>query len=65
MKHIFTHFQLNIRPILIVIHDHQYLTSIADSNQSIWYKLDDELSFGVPTPVLKLINQIKQLKLNK
>lgn len=63
IKHIFTHFQLNIRPILIVVHDYKYLLSIADSNQSIWYKLDEERDFGVPTPVLNLIDQIKRLTL--
>jgi A/G-specific adenine glycosylase len=61
IKHIFTHFQLNIRPILINIDDHQYFSSIADSDQTIWHDLGAELSFGVPTPVLKLINDIKRL----
>lgn len=64
MKHIFTHFQLNIRPVLIVIQDHQYLSAIADSDKSVWYHLDEELTFGVPTPVVKLIKSIKRLKLN-
>lgn len=64
MKHIFTHFQLNIRPVLIVLEDHHYLTSIADSDSSVWYHLQSELSFGVPTPVVKLISKIKRLKIS-
>lgn len=65
MKHIFTHFQLNIRPTLLEIEDHQYFCSIADSDKSVWYHLDQELSFGVPTPVVKLLKQIKRLKLTE
>ncbi len=63
MKHIFTHFQLNITPVILKIADHQYFSSIADSDKSVWYRLDTELSFGVPTPVVKLLKQIKRLKL--
>ena len=63
LSHVFTHFQLNIHPRVIVLENHNYLTSIADSNQSIWHTLGEELEFGVPTPVLKLIKQVQALKL--
>jgi A/G-specific adenine glycosylase len=65
LKHVFSHFQLNIRPVIIELHDYKYLNSIADSDQSIWHDLNAELSFGVPTPVVKLLNQIKRLNLAK
>ncbi|MFT4929613.1 MAG: A/G-specific adenine glycosylase [Phenylobacterium sp.] len=62
MKHIFTHFQLNIRPILIVLQEHKHRFAIAESDQRLWYNFSKEADFGMPTPVVKLISQINQIK---
>ncbi len=63
IKHVFTHFQLMIRPIVIELQDHNTVLSIAESDQVIWYDFSQTAGFGVPTPVLKLIAQIKRLNL--
>ena len=60
MTHIFTHFQLDIQPVLIELDEHTCLDNVAASNQEIWHPIAQEPQFGVPTPVVKLLSVIKQ-----
>ena len=58
MVHIFTHFQLNIQPIVIELELGGKHSQIADNNMQIWHPIGNEPAFGVPTPVVKLLKAI-------
>jgi A/G-specific adenine glycosylase len=55
-KHVFTHFQLNITPIYIS--KYEYKNSISESQERIWYCLDEPTELGFSAPVKKLIQHL-------
>jgi A/G-specific adenine glycosylase len=57
LRHSFSHYDLDIRPIAVRIG--APLSKVADSDDATWHRLDDELPGGVAAPVSKLIEQLK------
>lgn len=57
LRHSFSHFDLDIRPVLVRI----AVTSrkIADGDGSTWHRLDEMPPGGIAAPVQKLINTLK------
>lgn len=55
--HIFTHFRLEITPIIAKIKIQRHL--IMESQHRVWYNLDTPATKGMPTPVRKLLLQFK------
>lgn len=55
-KHVFSHFQLNITPIYIYQYDQK--NRIMDSQQYIWYKLDEPTARGFSSPVKRLLQTL-------
>lgn len=58
-KHTFTHFHLEIIPVLISLSSLNVFNESDNNNQSVWYDLNQPLSLGLPTPVEKIIAQLK------
>ncbi len=58
IKHVFTHFQLNILPI----HINQFVfnESVMDSRQQIWYNLIKPEKLGLAAPVKRLLEQLSK-----
>ena len=57
LRHSFSHFDLDIRPILVRIE--APLSKVADFADARWHPLDNELPGGVAAPVNTLIEQLK------
>ena len=55
-RHTFTHFHLDITPVLV---KSNHLNTTSESNQRVWYSLDQPMEIGLTRPVTKLINQLK------
>jgi A/G-specific adenine glycosylase len=56
IDHVFSHFKLTISPFLINFSTNRL--NIADNNRLAWYKIEDALQLGLPSPVkafLKLL----------
>lgn len=58
LRHSFSHYDLDIQPIVVRISSHP--GKVADAEQRTWYKLDDAPPGGLAAPVQKLINQLKK-----
>jgi A/G-specific adenine glycosylase len=58
LRHSFSHFDLDIQPIVVRISSQP--GKVADAEQKTWYKLDDAPPGGLAAPVQKLINQLKK-----
>lgn len=58
LRHSFSHFDLDIQPIVVRIQSR--VANVADADARIWYKLDDEPPGGLAAPVKKLINQLRK-----
>jgi len=58
LRHSFSHYDLDIQPIVVRISPHP--GKVADAEQRTWYKLDDAPPGGLAAPVQKLINQLKK-----
>ena len=56
--HQFTHFQLEIKPVLLRVKTKQ--TQTMDCGTRIWYKANSALPGGVSAPVARLLNQLTQ-----
>lgn len=56
--HTFSHFDLRINPLLIAVK--ATLKPLMDSKQRIWYNLSAELPGGVASPILKLLQSLKE-----
>lgn len=56
ITHQFTHFTLNIAPILLSIDNHSLLK--IDAKEFIWYKLNSPLPGGISTPVAKILKAL-------
>jgi len=58
LSHSFSHYDLDIRPILVRID--APLSKVADGDNARWYSLDGEPPGGIAAPVRKLIDQLKK-----
>jgi A/G-specific adenine glycosylase len=58
ISHQFSHFQLEIHPLLLNVHSKK--RQVMDSDRYIWYKLSDSTPGGIPTPVRKLFNKLEE-----
>ena len=57
LRHSFSHFDLDIQPIVVRID--APLSKVADGNDATWYRLDDVPPGGLAAPVKKLIEQLR------
>lgn len=55
--HQFTHFQLEIKPILLQVNTKQ--TQIIEYEPRMWYKENSALPGGIAAPVTRLLNQLR------
>ena len=53
IRHGFTHFQLDITPVLYKVN--QTASSVADSNRWLWYSIVEPVEVGLAAPVRKLL----------
>ena len=58
LRHSFSHYDLDIRPILVRVDGP--LRRVADSDSKTWYRLDEPPPGGMAAPVRKLIEQLKK-----
>jgi A/G-specific adenine glycosylase len=58
MRHSFSHYDLDIQPIVVRIKAQP--STVADADTTTWYCLDDEPPGGMAAPVKKLIDQLKK-----
>ncbi len=58
LSHSFSHYDLDIHPILVRID--APLSKVADGDDARWYSLDGEPPGGIAAPVRKLIDQLKK-----
>ena len=56
--HSFSHYDLDIQPILVRVDSP--LSKVADGDNATWYRLDDLPPGGIAAPVRKLIDQLKK-----
>ena len=63
LRHSFSHYDLDIQPIVVRI-DAQP-SRVADADVEIWHKLDDVPPGGIAAPVKKLLGRLKKTNLNK
>lgn len=59
--HQFTHFELEIRPLLLCVNIRNENRIMEDSGR-FWYHLSTPLAVGVPAPVTQLLNKLKGVK---
>jgi A/G-specific adenine glycosylase len=58
LRHSFSHYDLDIQPIVVRIESQP--GKVSDQGSTIWYRLDDAPPGGFAAPVKKLINQLKK-----
>ena len=58
-SHKFSHFNLEIKPILLQVR--LKVPKIVEGEPQIWYKMDSPLPGGVSAPVARLLKRLKQL----
>jgi A/G-specific adenine glycosylase len=58
LRHSFSHYDLDIQPIVVRIA--APLSRVADSDDATWHRLGDELPGGVAAPVGKLLEKLRQ-----
>lgn len=61
-KHTFSHFKLTISPLLISM-DNLDIKGVMETNESLWYNINDEFDGGLATPVQDLLTTFKELTL--
>lgn len=57
IKHVFTHFKLDIYPHIVECEPN--IKQIAENKNIAWYKISDALKLGLPAPVKSLIQSLK------
>ncbi len=57
LRHSFTHYDLDIRPIVVRIG--APLSKVADGDTSTWYRMDESPPGGLAAPVRKLLEQLQ------
>jgi len=58
LRHSFSHYHLDIRPILVRVD--APLSKVADSDSTIWYRPGEAPPGGIAAPVKKLIDQLNE-----
>ena len=58
LRHSFSHYDLDIQPIVVRVRSDA--SKVADADARTWYKLDDAPPGGMAAPVRKLIDQLKK-----
>ena len=58
LRHSFSHYDLDIQPILVRVDSP--LSTVADCDTTTWYRLDDPPPGGIAAPVKKLMDQLKK-----
>ncbi len=58
LRHSFTHYDLDIRPIVVRVG--APLSKVADCDKSTWYRLDETPPGGLAAPVRKLLEQLQE-----
>jgi len=58
LRHSFSHYDLDIQPIVVRFASHA--SKVADAGATTWYRLDDAPPGGFAAPVRKLIDQLKR-----
>ncbi len=58
LRHSFSHYDLDIQPIVVRMKAHA--STLADSDAKVWHHLDDAPPGGLAAPVRKLIEQLKK-----
>ncbi len=58
LRHSFSHYNLDIQPILVRIGSEG--GKVADGDRRIWHRLNEAPPGGIATPVQKLINQLEK-----
>ncbi|XQW84231.1 A/G-specific adenine glycosylase [Thalassotalea piscium] len=61
-RHTFSHFHLDITPIMLEC-EHNLTGMINESSQQLWYKLGDENSVGLAASSCKIIEEVNELRL--
>jgi A/G-specific adenine glycosylase len=59
LRHSFSHYDLDIQPILVRVD--APLSKVADSDSTTWYRLDEPPPGGIAAPVRKLLDQLNKL----
>lgn len=62
LRHSFSHYDLDIRPIVVRVDSHA--SKVADAGSKTWYKLDAAPPGGLAAPVKRLISQLKTNQLS-
>lgn len=57
ISHQFSHFRLEMTPILLNIH--KRIPAVMESSGNIWYKLSEELPGGIAAPIAKLLKKLR------
>jgi A/G-specific adenine glycosylase len=60
-RHTFSHFHLDISPIRVKLKKSD--NRLLESQQALWYKLDQPAAIGLAAPVQQLLNTIKSSKI--
>ncbi len=58
LRHSFSHYDLDIQPIVVRVESDA--GKVADADAKIWHRLDDAPPGGMAAPVMKLIDQLKK-----
>jgi len=58
LRHSFSHYDLDIQPVVVRVDTPS--RKVADCNDATWYRLDELPPGGIATPVMKLINSLKE-----
>lgn len=61
-RHTFSHFHLDITPILLEC-EHNTATMVNEPSQPLWYKLGDSNSVGLAASSCKIIDEVNELRL--
>ncbi len=59
MRHTFSHYHLDIQPVLVEIN--APMNIVMEDQSSVWYKLGAENGLGFPAPIKKLIEILAQI----
>ena len=61
MTHTFTHFRLEIQPLLLVTGG--TFEHVAEADDLCWYSGEDSIRIGLPAPVSRLLKTLRSNKL--
>lgn len=59
LRHTFSHFHLDILPILCTVENPTL--GVMEANEMVWYKSQSPNDYGLPAPVKRILNEVDQL----